>query len=1140
MSFIETLRRAKELLREEGRLSLRALKRELGLDDDEIGELTGELLDAQRVAILEGGVLVWVGEGRQPLAPGEPATTPPERDPRDYTPRHLADKILQSKSALEGERKQVTVLFADVKGSMELAEQVDPEEWHRILDRFFQILADGVHRFEGTVNQYTGDGIMALFGAPIAHEDHAQRACYAALHLRQELARHAVEVKREHGLNISVRMGIHSGEVVVGKIGADLRMDYTAQGHTVGLAARMEELASPDTAYLTDATASLVSGYLDLADLGPFELKGVGEPVRVHQLVGMGKLRTRFEVARQRGLTRFVGREDDLQALEAVLAGCHEGNGQVVGVVGEAGVGKSRLCFELAEHCRARGLRVFEGRGVAHGKNLPFLPILQVFRAYYGIADQDDDRTAREKIAGRMLLLDEGFREVLPLLFEFLGVPDPERPAPQMDPEAWQRRLFSVLGRLAQSGRAESPIITLIEDLHWLDGGSEAWIAEWVDAIAGTPGLLLVNFRPEYHADWMKKSYYRQLPLAPLGANAIRSLLDDLLGGDPSIAGLAETIHQRTGGNPFFTEEVVQSLIEAGNLEGTRGDYRLVTPIDELVIPGTVQSMLAARIDRLAEREKQLLQTAAVIGREFGEPILGAVSELPRGDLSEALGSLKASEFIYEQALYPVAEYAFRHPLTQEVALHSQLQERRRRTHAAVARAIEAANPAKLDESAALIAHHLEGAGKALEAAGWHRRAAVWAGDNHPGEALTHWRRVHDLLKSVPESPKVLEVALEATTQLLRQGGRLGLEQEEILTLFSEGRSLCERSDDPGGQAAFLLSANTGLLFSGRVREAREATQDAVRLADSLDNDQLKSAALFATLLQLFFQGRFAETVASCEQAMAFARSADPLGPLEGGWRTEAGVLWLTGSALTMMGRLDEAASTLEQAVARAREANILALLAGAHAASADLAVIRGDPETAMRHGRRAVEIEEEVGSTAGLIMAYTALGGACVGSQRWGDAEAALTRAVSMATERHTGWIFLPATLSALVRAHLGAGDPGAARAVLKQVPQLVGDLDPGASQANTELARAQLLLRVEGRAARVQIDAAIERAAALIQETGARALEPALHEARAELAQFLGDHAARERELREAHRLSVEMGATGHAKRLARELAS
>jgi len=339
-----------------------------------------------------------------------------------YTPRHLADKILTSRATLEGERKQVTVLFADVKGSMELAEQVDPEEWHKILDKFFHILTDGVHRFEGTVNQYTGDGIMALFGAPIAHEDHAQRACYAALHLRDELRRYAQELRREHGFDFAVRIGLNSGEVVVGKIGDDLRMDYTAQGHTVGLAARMEHIAAADQIYLTAHTAALVSGYFTLRDLGEFRIKGVREPLRVHALEGVGAVRTRLERSQARGLSRFVGRVREMESLQVALAHACEGQGQVVGIVGAAGVGKSRLCLEFAEQVSAKSIAIQQAHCPPHGKVIPLLPALELMRGIFGITERDAPQAARERIAGRLVLLDEWFRELLPVVFDFLGV----------------------------------------------------------------------------------------------------------------------------------------------------------------------------------------------------------------------------------------------------------------------------------------------------------------------------------------------------------------------------------------------------------------------------------------------------------------------------------------------------------------------------------------------------------------------------------------------------------------------------------------------------------------------------------------------------------------------------------------------
>jgi class 3 adenylate cyclase len=370
------------------------------------------------------------GECGKPLAAAAKAST--QRDPLSYTPKHLAEKILTSRSALEGERKQVTVLFADVKGSMDLAERVDPEEWHKIMDLFFKILSDGVHRLEGTVNQYTGDGIMALFGAPIAHEDHAQRACYAALHLQQELRRYADQLRLEHGFNFSVRMGLNSGEVVVGKIGDDLRMDYTAQGHTVGLAARMEQIAEASKVLLTGHMAKLVSGYFQLRDLGETRVKGLGDPLHVFELEGVGRVRSRLDVSRARGFTKFVGRQSEMAALEAALEHASSGNAQVVGVVAEAGTGKSRLCYEFAERCRVRGIKVYEAHGLSHGKAIPLLPVLESLRSYFGITEQDTAQETRDKIAGRMLLLDETLADGLPLVFDFLGVPDPERPSPPL------------------------------------------------------------------------------------------------------------------------------------------------------------------------------------------------------------------------------------------------------------------------------------------------------------------------------------------------------------------------------------------------------------------------------------------------------------------------------------------------------------------------------------------------------------------------------------------------------------------------------------------------------------------------------------------------------------------------------------
>jgi adenylate cyclase len=1039
----------------------------------------------------------------------------------------------------------VTVLFADVKGSLELAEQVDPEEWHRILDRFFQILADGVHRFEGTVNQYTGDGIMALFGAPIAHEDHAQRACWAALHLRDALRGYAREVKREHGLTLLTRVGIHSGEVVVGKIGDDLRMDYTAQGHTVGLAARMEQLASPDTVYLSAAAARLVEGYFELEDLGAFPVKGVSDPVGVFELAGPGPHLTRFDVSRARGLTRFVGRDADTQALEAALGQARAGNGQVVGVVAEAGAGKSRLCFEFAQRCRARGIEATEGRGVAHGKNVPLLPILQAFRQFYGIGERDDERSVREKIAGRMVLLDEGFREALPLLFEFFGAPDPERPAPRMDPEARQRRLFAILRRVTQLSPGEAGVgVVLIEDLHWIDPASEAFLAEWVGATSGTRNLLLVNFRPEYHADWMQKSYYRQLPLAPLGPEATRELLGDLLGGDPSLSGLADEIHEWTRGNPLFSEEVVQSLIEAGNLEGTRGAYRLVTPVDDLAIPASVHSVLAARIDRLPEREKRVLQTAAVIGKEFSEPVLAEVAELPDADLAAALAALEGAEFIYEEALYPVAEYAFKHPLTQEVALESQLQSRRRSIHAAVARALEEAYPQQLDEQAAVIAHHLEQAEEELEAARWHRRAAEWIGRSDVAQAIRHWQRVLALTAELPESEERSGLRLGACTTVLNQGGwRLGLSGEEIEALFVEGRALTGSAGNNDARLNLIGGYAGWVGLTGDVRRWNALAREADALVDESTSPAVHGNTLLGHVYSSFLLGRIDEALRLAGEMAGVLDGDLQLGLDLVGHSLLAWSWHIRAYCSAHRGRLDDARACQREAERLARTGDVGETLVWMRQNPALIGSMAGErDERALEELRRAafeaLELAEQIGSWFSRVHGHLYVGLAQALHGEWDDAVRACETALQISNEHQTGLEIETLILYQLAAARLGAGDLQASQASAEQGIRLARERGQLHFEALNHLARARVLRRARGADARDEIEQTLDRALALVEETNGRSIEPQLLEERARLADLLGDAAACERGLRDAQRLYAEIGAGGHAERLAEEL--
>jgi class 3 adenylate cyclase len=641
-----------------------------------------------------------------------PANPPPAL----ATPSHLAAKILASRGALAGERKLVTVLFADVVHSMALTEDIDAEEWHRVLDRFFQIVAGAIHRFEGTVNQFTGDGVMALFGAPIAHEDHAARACHAALDLGAGLGEYASELARR-GLAFAVRLGLNSGEVVLGHIGDDLRMEYTALGHTVGLAARIQQMAAPGTVYLTEHTARLVDGLFELVDRGTPSMRGVSTPVRVYELVGTGALRTRLDVSRRRGFSRLVGREAELARLWRVLEAAVAGDAQVVGLVGDAGVGKSRICHEFVERCRAQGIAVHEAHCPTHGATVPLLPVRELVRSCLALdADGSDVGPAIRRALGA----DDP--EACALVLDLLGMPG-DAPTPTgADRTA---RLAALVARVVRALAGAEPIVVLLDDVHWLDAASEAVLRALVRATTDVPVLVVANFRPEHDPAWMTDGRAHRLALEPLGPEATHALVTELLGDELATGALADLIEERTGGNPFFVEEVVHALAAAGSLAGRRGAYRLAARLETLAIPATVQALLNARIDRLGDEPKQVLGTAAVIGKQFDEPLLAAVVGCDAQRLATTLATLEEADLVHAVPGHAGPRWAFRHPLTQEVAYTAQLGDHRARLHGAVAGALETLMADRLGEHAALIAHHWRAAGMRYEAERWERRAAL-------------------------------------------------------------------------------------------------------------------------------------------------------------------------------------------------------------------------------------------------------------------------------------------------------------------------------------------------------------------------------------------------------------------------------
>ena len=1070
-----------------------------------------------------GGPLMDGASPPAPLSTDLAATIPRLRDPRSYTPKHLADKILQSKSALEGERKRVTVLFADVKGSMELAEQLDPEQWHRILDRFFQILSDGVHRFEGTVNQYTGDGIMALFGAPIAHEDHAQRACYAALHLRDHLRQYADDLRIAPGLNFSFRLGLNSGEVIVGRIGDDLRMDYTAQGHTVGLAQRMEQLAPADGIALSAHTQKAVDGFFALRSLGLVPAKGVRDPVGVFVLEGVGHHRTRLDTSRARGLSRFVGRDDEMEALESALQRSLEGTGRVAAVVGEPGVGKSRLCAEFIDRCRARGLMVYEAHCPAHGKTIPYLPLLELLRNLFGITDQDGPREARQKIAGELALLDDGFADDRALVLDFLGVADPKVPAVR------QRRLFTFLRRLIQRRTEADPIVLLIDDLHWIDPGSDLFVAQIVEAVSATRTLLLVNFRPEYEADWTRKSWVLQLPMAPLSGEALSDLMRDWVGSHPSVAALPALVGARSGGNPFFAEEIVLSLIEAGRLVGTRGAYELVMTLEAVELPATVQALLAARIDRLSEREKQVLYTAAVIGKEFPRPLLESAIANQAVDIDAALAGLLAAELVHERAIYPVAEYAFKHPLTHEVALYAQLTAARRMRHAAVAEAIAVAEAARLDEYAGLLAHHCEEAGEALRAAEWHARAARWVRITDFVASRRHWTQARMLLVALPDTAARTRLLLEVYPELINTLDRLGADASESESVFQAGVELARQTGDR--RAEGLIEAAYGFLKTGQndwpavIRHAERA----ITLADEQSDRPVQLFARFILGRAYAWKGQYHEGIHTFDEVTKIGGSDAAVDIEVLGWRPYVEALSIRAVLHTAVGRTREGLAFVERLPTLFHRRGLHSGMSSVLTDRIWTCLILGDADRAQRYSGEALQMAERFGTERNVVCALLVSGLASCLALRWEEGDRFIERARQRIAETGAGseWNMFTDGVQALCWAGIGNGEQslvlaqsGIARARANELafPQLINGIF-----------RARVLRSVGGPRHLHDLEAQIAEMIELIQRTDAKSFLPLALLERAGLARLRGDPGAMTRDLATARDLFAETGVSG-----------
>jgi class 3 adenylate cyclase/tetratricopeptide (TPR) repeat protein len=1001
MTFEEILDQAMAMLQRRGRLTYSTLKRQFQLDDAALEDLKDELIYGQRLAVDEDErVLVWRGETLSAPPPtAAPTAAPlsePIRVPLAATPAHLAEKILLSRSALEGERKQVTVLFADLKGSMELLAERDPEEARQLLDPVLERMIEAVHRYEGTVNQVMGDGIMALFGAPIAHEDHAVRACYAALRMQETVTCYGDAMQRSHGVPVQIRVGLNAGEVVVRAIDSSLHMDYTAVGQTTHLAARMEQMAKPGSVLTTGETLRLAEGFVQVKALGPVSVKGLADPVEVFELVGASSTRTRLQAFAARGLTRFVGRQAEFEALRQALERAGTSHGQVVAVIGEPGVGKTRLIYEFIHSHHTCDWFVLESSSVSYGRATAYLPVRDLFKAYFQIDDRDDGRKIREKLTGKLLTLDAALGPTLPAFLALLDVPVEDQHWQDLDPAQRRQRTLEAIKQLLLRESQVQPLLLVFENLHWIDTETQAVLDRLIDSLPTARLLLLVNYRPEYQHGWGNKTYYTQLRLDPLPTASAEALLQALMGDDLSLVPLKRLLIERTEGNPFFLEESVRALVETGVLVGERGAYRLAKPLESLQVPATVHAVLAARIDRLPPEEKRLLQTAAVIGTEVPFTLLQAIGELSEEELRRGLGHLQTAEFLYETSLFPELEHTFKHALTHEVAYGSLLQERRRALHTRIVAAIEHLYADRLPEQAERLAQHAF-------------RGEVW------DKAVAYCRQA-------------------GTKALVRSASR------EVVACFEQ--ALAALTHLPASRATqeqaidLRFALRSALMTLGESRQGLDYLREAATLAEALD-DQPRLGRVSAYICRhCRDMGDHDGAVASGQHALAVAETLGDFA-LQVMVQHFLGVAYHTlGDHRRAMGLLRSNVGSLAGDLLRERFGTTgLASVISRHWLARCLAELGAFPE-GIAHAEEAVRIAETVDHPNSLLHAYHGVGFLSLRQKDLSRAIPVLERCLDLC-QVYSMLLWFPETAAALGWAYACAGRVAEALPLLEQAEQ-------------------------------------------------------------------------------------------------------
>jgi adenylate cyclase len=997
--------------------------------------------------------------------------------------------VLRILSASGGERKHLTVIFADIINSTGLIEHIDPEDAMRRMQPAIDAMRRAVESYDGVVNKVQGDGVMALFGAPVPHEDHAVRACAAALAIQASVP----------GLgdpDLKLRVGLHTGEVVVQVVESSMYQTYDVAGSTAHIASRMEQMAEPGEILLTGVTAAAARHFVETTSLGRRAIRGMSEPVEVFRLLRLRHAPASVIFRGQPLVSPLIGRATQLEALDRELTSAENAEARVVGVVGDAGSGKSRLCFEFAERCRQRGIRVYEARVTAHGHATPYQPVLELLREYLGVEATLPLEEARQRVAEATSLL-PGASEALPFLLDFLGLADAQQPAPNLDPAIRKTRLIELVRNIVRSGPQHKPMVVLVEDLHWIDAASEEFIDAMAEAVIGTTTMLLFNFRYGYAAPWMQRPHYRQVSLSPLNRGEADGLLYELLGKDSSLALIARNIAERAQGNPFFIEELVRSLAERGDFEGERGAYRLAGGVDAIPLPATIEAVVAARIDHLDEPARQLLQHAAVIGREVPSAILESVTGLSPSELAGTLSRLRRAELLRELPLTEPGLHAFSHPLIQEVCYRALLRDRRRKIHADVAGVIKRNFTDRVEERASLLAYHLEEAGQPVEAAQAHIRAALWIGSHDASQALRSWKKVHQLMASQPSSDSNDYLRLQACVQILAFGWREGMSAEEAQRWFEEARQLALAAGNLRANAWIHAAYGRNLAVRGSADDYVARTREALVLAVDA-NDRSVEAMLQAVLCQaLRLAGDMDEALRVSIEATSRVHEISEFDRQLFNFDVERWLTVMRGQILVLLGRFDEARPYLDRVLQTNIDPNDITLHL-VSVAYVDLAFGENNRDIAYFHAERAVAMAADGGSPYVRVNALACRGVAHLISGRYEAAVDDLDKALSFARSRKTGLEAEARILADLANAYRLKGDLANAGRTAVEAIEVASARAGRIPECLARIVHAEVLLQA-GEAE--QAGRELPKIQALMAATGVKLYEPLVRDLAAKL---------------------------------------